>query len=367
MPWGFRIIYHSKGIMEPDKTPLPGPDQNPGNQEKFKSDPSRLKDMARRFSYSRSHEKNEKAGPEKPKVAAPEPPQTVPPPKPSPTIQPPRMTAQKPEAPPGPKPIGGFSESWLYRNRLKVVIIVGVALVLFFGGRAILGLLNKDSKMSLKETMRQQQEAAKDAPVAVKGFKVGRFNYEDSLNVLGTIKGAMEVKLSFEVPGVISSINYREGERYEEGALLVSLKQDDILLRLKRAQAAFNKAESQAKVTENEVAENEKLFRMGAIPASTLEKKKLELDAARYEAETQRLEMKANEAMLEKSNLYAPSSGMLGGGSGGRKHFPKHLDRDTYQYRICLRRIRYCGTGCSKNIGRSKSKNICGCLSRQNF
>ena len=36
------------------------------------------------------------------------------------------------------------------------------------------------------------------------------------------------------------------------------------------------------------------------------------MDAAKYEAEAQRLEMKANEAMLEKSNLYAPSSGMLG-------------------------------------------------------
>ena len=141
---------------------------------------------------------------------------------------------------------------------------------------------------------------------------MGRFNYEDSMNVLGTIKGSMELKLSFEIPGVISSINYKEGEHYEEGALLASMKQDDILLRLKRAQAAFNKAESQAKVAENEVAENEKLLKMGAIPPSTVEKKKLEMDAAKYEAEAQRLEMKANESMLEKSNLYAPSSGMLG-------------------------------------------------------
>lgn len=191
---------------------------------------------------------------------------------------------------------------------VAVAIIVGVlvlAVKMLSGG-------SKPAKLSLSETMKQQQQAAKDAPVAVKGFKVGRFNYEDSMNVLGTIKGSMELKLSFEIPGVISSINYKEGERYEEGALLVSLKQDDILLRLKRAQAAFNKAESQAKVAENEVGENEKLLKMGAIPPSTLEKKKLEMDAAKYEAEAQRLEMKANEAMLEKSNLYAPSSGMLG-------------------------------------------------------
>ncbi|OGX10938.1 MAG: hypothetical protein A2351_01155 [Omnitrophica bacterium RIFOXYB12_FULL_50_7] len=201
--------------------------------------------------------------------------------------------------------------SWLFQNKVRLIIIAVVVLGLFFAGKMVMGLF-KGKQLSLSETMKLQQDEAKNAPVAVKGFKIGRFNYEDSMNVLGTIKGAMELKLSFEIPGVISSINYKEGERYEEGALLVSMKQDDILLRLKRAQAAFNKAESQAKVVENEVAENEKLLKMGAIPPSTVEKKKLEMDAAKYEAEAQRLEMKANESMLEKSNLYAPSSGMLG-------------------------------------------------------
>ena len=213
-----------------------------------------------------------------------------------------RIPSPEPEAAQG---------SWFSRNKMRFLIIAVVFAGLFLLGKTVIGIF-QGSKPSLSDTIKEQQQAAKDAPVAVKGFKVGRFNYEDSLNILGTIKGAMELKLSFEIPGVISSINYREGERYEEGALLISLRQDDILLRLKRAQAAFNKAESQAKVTENEVAENEKLLRMGAIPPSTVEKKKLEMDAAKYEAEAQRLEMKANEAMLEKSNLYAPSLGMLG-------------------------------------------------------
>ena len=176
--------------------------------------------------------------------------------------------------------LDGMKDSWVYRNRKTLIIIVIAGVVLFFGGKFIIGFFQKVAKPSLEETMKQQQEAEKEAPIAVKGFKVGRFNYEDSLNVLGTIKGAMEVKLSFEIQGVVSSVNYMEGERYEEGALLISLRQDDILLRLKRAQAAFNKADSQAKVAENEVAENEKLLKMGAIPASTLEKKQLERDRA---------------------------------------------------------------------------------------
>lgn len=199
---------------------------------------------------------------------------------------------------------------------LKFAIIGGVILAVAAGGMAVKNMLFKKKEIkpqALEEAVTEagdQPQAEKKIPV--KAFKVSRFNYEDSLNVLGTIKGAMEFKLSFEVPGVVSSINYREGERYEEGALLISLKQDDILLRLKRAQAELNKSETQVQIAQDKVGEHEKLFAMGAIPKQTLDKVKLELDSAKYESEAARLEAKANEAMLEKSNLYAPTAGMIG-------------------------------------------------------
>ena len=155
-------------------------------------------------------------------------------------------------------------------------------------------------------------EEAGEQTIAVKAFKVGRYNYEDSLNALGTIKGGVEFKLSFEIPGVISAINYREGERYEEGALLISLKQDDILLRLKRAQAERSKAETTLQIAQEKLKEHEKLFQIGAIPQTTLEKVKLEVESTRYDLQAAALEAKANEVLLEKSNLYAPTAGTIG-------------------------------------------------------
>lgn len=190
-----------------------------------------------------------------------------------------------------------------------ILILLGVAVVAFIGWK----LMHhpKKAMKPLSETVKETV-APTEQKIPVKAFKVARFNYEDSLNVLGTIQGALEFKLSFEVPGVISSINYREGERYEEGALLISLRQDDILLRLKRAQAELNKSETQVHIADDKVKEHEKLFAMGAIPKQTLDKVKLELDGAKYESEGARLEVKANESMLEKSNLYAPTAGMIG-------------------------------------------------------
>ncbi len=188
----------------------------------------------------------------------------------------------------------------------KIVIGVVILAVAGFGAQKVFEIFDKKSKEKIS------QEKQGDQVIGVKAFKVGRYNYEDSLNELGTIKGAVEFKLSFEIPGVVSAINYREGERYEEGALLISLKQDDILLRLKRAQAERSKAETALAIAQEKMKEHEKLFQIGAIPQTTLDKVKLEVDSARFDVEANDLEVKANEVMLEKSNLYAPTAGTIG-------------------------------------------------------
>lgn len=192
-------------------------------------------------------------------------------------------------------------------NIRKIIIAIAILLVIFVI-RAIFFPPPERERRSKQEDLK----AGAEDLVPVKVFKVGRFNFEDSLNVLGTIKGGVEFKLSFEIPGVISAINYREGERYEEGALLISLRQDDILLRLKRSQAEQQKALAALGIAEEKYREHQKLFEIGAIPKTTLDKVKLEVDQAHYEGEAQTLEMKANEAILEKSNLYAPSAGTIG-------------------------------------------------------
>lgn len=204
----------------------------------------------------------------------------------------------------------GGLRPWVEKNRRMIALGLGVLIILLMARQCMMQA--KGRRQSLAEKLSSEKIAARDEIVPIKVFKVGRFNYEDTLNALGTIKGAMEFKLSFEVPGVISSVNYREGERYEEGALLISLRQDDVLLRLKRAQAEMNKSEAEAGIAKRKYEDQKKLFEIGAIPQSTLDNAKLEVDKAGYALESSRLEVKANEALLEKSNLYAPSKGMIG-------------------------------------------------------
>ncbi|MBI4398917.1 MAG: efflux RND transporter periplasmic adaptor subunit [Candidatus Omnitrophica bacterium] len=209
------------------------------------------------------------------------------------------------------RPVLAFIETrfpWIKTHRKGAI----AALVfLFLGILIVSNFLTKNEAGKLKQEKAEEAGGRQDA-IPVKVFPVKRFNYEDSLKSLGTVKGAIEFKLSFEIPGVINSVNYREGEHYEEGALLISLRQDDILLNLKRAQANYNKAQTAYKIAQEKLKEHGKLFDIGAIPKSTLEQVKLELESAQYEAEASQLEAKAQEAMLEKTNLYAVSDGMIG-------------------------------------------------------
>lgn len=195
----------------------------------------------------------------------------------------------------------------------SVFWIAALALAAYAAREFILKPKQQEAVKKQEEQQAQQKEQqAQEDILPVRVFTVGRFNYEDSLNVLGTIKGGVEFKLSFEIPGLVNSINYREGERYEEGALLVSLKQDDILLRLKKSQAEKNKAETALALAEEDLKNKESLNKLGAIPKSTLDKTELEVESAEYDLEASMMEVRLNEAILEKSNLYAPSDGMIG-------------------------------------------------------
>jgi len=195
---------------------------------------------------------------------------------------------------------------------LIILIIVAAAVIhhLFFSG--------VEKAKEVKEKTEggpgglQEQTGQPSSAEAIKAFSVAQFDFKDYLNALGTIKGGLEFKLSFEIPGIIDSINYREGEKYEEGALLISLKQDDILLRLRRSEAKLKKAETGEEIYKKKIEEHEKLYAIGAIPHMTLEKARLEYEGAQYEREEVELMVRADEVILEKSNLYAPSAGMIG-------------------------------------------------------
>ncbi len=120
--------------------------------------------------------------------------------------------------------------------------------------------------------------------VAVKAYKIKRMDFKDTLPALGNIKGFKEIDLKFQVPGIIESFNFEEGEKVQEGDIMVSLNQRDQLLKLKYAETELNK--------------NRKLFDLGAINSVKMEQSKLEYESAKSD--------------LDKTNIYAVDNGLMG-------------------------------------------------------
>jgi membrane fusion protein (multidrug efflux system) len=158
-----------------------------------------------------------------------------------------------------------------------VILVVGFSIlskhITFIGGLP-----------TFKKKKVVQKQAVEDIAVPVKGYKVTRVDFSDTLPSLGTVKGYREIELKFAESGYIEYINFRDGEKAVEGDIIGSLDQREKLLKLEYAK--------------NEMERTQKMFDLGALADSKLQQTKLEYQSARLE--------------YEKTNLVAPFDGYLG-------------------------------------------------------
>ncbi|MBF0254249.1 MAG: efflux RND transporter periplasmic adaptor subunit [Candidatus Omnitrophica bacterium] len=170
--------------------------------------------------------------------------------------------------------------------RKKGVFKVLIWIVILFAAYALISphITFKNGLPMLKKKKVIQKQTAEEIPVPVKGFRVSRIDFTDTLPALGTIKGYREIELKFAEAGYIEYINFRDGEKAIEGDIIASLDQREALLKLEYAK--------------NELERNQKLFDLGSIVESKLQQSKLEYQSARLE--------------YEKTNLVAAYDGYIG-------------------------------------------------------
>lgn len=169
-------------------------------------------------------------------------------------------------------------------RRQTFLILIGIVIVLI--------ILARTTSNIQRVLFKKRPEAAKKAPAItfeeeaspVKVYKIKRTDFKDTLPCIGSIKGFKEIDLKFQTSGVIESFNFEEGEKIQEGDIIASLIQKDALLKLK--------------YTEIELTKNQRLFEIGAISQMKMDQAKLEYESAKSE--------------LDKTNIYAMSSGLLG-------------------------------------------------------
>ena len=100
-------------------------------------------------------------------------------------------------------------------KRLITLILVVIGCFIVVNQLILEPLKKKAAQKKLQEQAEQRKQNGQDI-VAIKVVDVIRHDYVDILDALGNVKGGMEFKLTFPIPGTIKSVNYRVGEKYKK-------------------------------------------------------------------------------------------------------------------------------------------------------
>jgi membrane fusion protein, multidrug efflux system len=138
-------------------------------------------------------------------------------------------------------------------------------------------------------------------PQPVEVAPVERRDLAETLTLVGTIAANESAQIRPEISGVVREIRFEEGQLVEAGHLLVKLDDAELLAQLEQAKARFRLAELN-------LARSESLAESRTIPQA-------DIDRARSEFASSQAEISLLQVRLDKSEIRAPFSGVVGGRS----------------------------------------------------
>ncbi|MHB9155467.1 MAG: efflux RND transporter periplasmic adaptor subunit, partial [Endomicrobiales bacterium] len=122
---------------------------------------------------------------------------------------------------------------------------------------------------------------------------------------------SVENELRFEIEGVIASYNFREGDRIAKGKIICSLDPKDSFTKADFARSKYSSERSTYFSASQRLKVYEELFRMKAISESKLQESRFETQSAEARMKAALSELELAQSNLAKTNLLAPSDGML--------------------------------------------------------
>lgn len=187
------------------------------------------------------------------------------------------------------------------KKKRELVTTVGViagCLLLAFGVKSIFFSAKKAKQ-------------ADSTLMQVKAQRTKKENYTDNFSVMGTIKGTIENELRFELDGVITSYNFHEGDRISRGRIICSLDPKDCLTKADYARSRYKSEQALYYSTSQKMKVYEELFHMKAIAESKLQEARFDTQSAEARMKAALSELELAQSNLSKTNLIAPSDGML--------------------------------------------------------
>jgi membrane fusion protein (multidrug efflux system) len=134
-------------------------------------------------------------------------------------------------------------------------------------------------------------------PPAVEVLTLAKQNFNEKADLLGELQAESSVLVRSEIPGIIETIDFEEGQGVAAGAVLYHLRD-------REAAARLREAEAELLLTQEDFARTTKLASANAAAAAQLDKARATLEMARARADLRRVE-------LDRTLIKAPFAGRV--------------------------------------------------------
>jgi membrane fusion protein, multidrug efflux system len=175
----------------------------------------------------------------------------------------------------------------MIKRMLIMLMLIGAVLGAFFWFQ------------SFKATMiKKIMAAAASPPQTVSTAKATVQEWQPQIEAVGSLRAVNGSDLSFEVSGIVKEIRFNSGDDVEAGALLMTLRSDDDVGKLRALQAT-------AELSDINYQRDQQQFKIKAVSQATVDADAANLKNAQAQVAEQ-------EAVVEKKFLRAPFAGRLG-------------------------------------------------------
>jgi RND family efflux transporter MFP subunit len=192
-----------------------------------------------------------------------------------------------------------------YRARSPKVIKRFVVSLALIAALIIAGLYVYNKFVKIKEQLEDMEF------VQVKTMRVKKQDYTDKYTVMGSIKGAVENDMRFEIEGQLAKYNFREGAKIQKGENICSLDPKDSHTKADYAKNKYRSEQSALLSARERYKVYEQLFKDKALAESKLNEAKFEIESTELRVRAALSELELAQSNLKKTNLAATSDGIL--------------------------------------------------------
>lgn len=158
-----------------------------------------------------------------------------------------------------------------------------------------------------------EEEAGRGGgPTAVEGAVARQDTLSLTVRAVGSLEADALAEIRPEIDGHVTSIHFREGDRVEEGQVLVRLDENQLRAQTEAARATVARTRAEMQNLSRRVERNDSLLARGAISEQAFDDLRTEHSAAQARLEEAEANLNLAQQRLEDATIRAPFAGRTG-------------------------------------------------------